>query len=116
MLFRSCANPKDSYLIKSFEIGDIMVDSGTYTIGARPLGQIVAPEPNRIIYLGHATFSYTMPQFSDVLIRHGQNLHTWNYRISLSHAWKQDELKQFLAKQQTAQPWTSYVMVEYGKK
>jgi len=105
-------NGTDEYLLESFDLSDIVIGDTRYSFGGRTIKREIATTQNKVIYLGHLVFTFSVPGVAQLSGRES----TYNYETSASADWNKDALLRFISEQQADSPWLQMEIIEYGRK
>ena len=106
------SNGTDEYVLKSYNLPDIVIGDTRYSGGGSAIDLKIASMPSKVIYLGHIVLAYAAPSVAQLSGRES----TYKYETSASWDWDKDELTRFMTQEQADSPWLQMEIIEYGNK
>jgi hypothetical protein len=109
--FYFLTNGTDSYILESFEFNkEVKIKNTIYTLG-RDIDRTITPVMNSLIYLGHITFTYYVPEDIRVDSRGGDE--TWHFDVSFDVKYKNEATLDFIREINPESSWLSYEPVSF---
>jgi len=107
-------NGSDDYILEGFRILKTEVDETVHSFSDQPVGLKIANSPNRVIYLGHVTASYSAPRLTRKIGSRGRILY-YSYQSSVTVAWDRDLLQRYITSRQPDGLWVDLEITECGR-
>lgn len=109
--FYFLTNGSDSYILESFEFNkEVKVKNTIYTLG-RNINRNITPVSDSLIYLGHITFTYSVPEDIRVDTRGGDQ--TWYFDVSFDVDYNNTATLDFIREINPESSWLSYELVTF---
>jgi hypothetical protein len=107
-------NGTDDYILEGFRILKTEVDGTVHLFSDQPVGLKIANAPNRVIYLGHITASYSDPRLTRRIGPGGRILY-YRYQTSVTVEWDQGLLQRYITVRQPDGLWLDLEIIECGR-
>jgi hypothetical protein len=112
--FYFLTNGIDDYVLEGFRILKTEVDDTVHSFSDQTADLKIANSPNRVIYLGHVTATYSAPRLTRRSGPRGRILY-YRYKSSVTVEWDQDLLQRYMKHQQTNSLWLDREITECGR-
>jgi hypothetical protein len=108
-MFYFLTNGSDEFMFESFEYRS-SEGSSRYSIGETPLKLKIQTTTDKVIYLGHITFTYAKPTLER---DPGSGTTSWGFERSIALNWDKDSTLAFILKKQPNSDWLAREVLEY---
>jgi hypothetical protein len=110
--FYFLTNGSDEFKLDSYEFATQRAHQ-RYTLSRNPINLKITTSPDKLIYLGHITFSYLKPKLDRA---YGDQSSSWEYKHDASINWDKEVLQQFIREKAPDSQWLNCEILEYRAK